>query len=339
MKILRPWIHSAAVDGAFILAPAWVITALAIALRPLFADPTPMGTWSWGLLIVGFDVAHVYTTVFRTYFDRRERAAHGELLWLVPLFCWVGATVVYAVSPAAFWTAVAYLAVFHFIRQQYGLTMLYATTAERRDSTQRRWDTLMIHAATLYPLIYWHARLPRAFNWFMEGDFLPLPAAVAPVAAILYGMILVGYAAHACRTARRHGVNLPKLLLIGGTALSWFTGIVAFNADLAFTATNVVAHAVPYFALVWIYSSNREQRGRVRRPFFTPAKLPLYLLIVVALAYVEEGFWDGFVWREHGTLFAVFAELPHLSAGPWLGIVAPLLILPQLTQGLMPLAP
>jgi multisubunit Na+/H+ antiporter MnhB subunit len=332
MTLLRPWIHSAPVDGTFILAPAWVIAALVVAFPGFFAGHTPMGDWSWGLLVIGLDVAHVYTTLFRTYFDRRERREHGPLLLLVPLFCWIGATMLHSVSAAAFWTVLAYLAVFHFIRQQYGLMMLYTTPAERQNRVQRRLDVAMIYAATLYPLIYWHAHLPRAFVWFVEGDFLPLPAWAAQAAGGLFGLILLAYVAHELRPRRDANHNLPKLLLLGGTAVSWYTGIVAFDADLAFTATNVVAHAVPYFALVWIYSANRERRAHVRRPFFRPAWVPVYVAIVVAFAYLEEGLWDGFVWREHGSLFEAFAGLPSLGAGPWIGVVAPLLILPQLTH-------
>src|SRR5579863_3521895 len=103
MPIARPWIYSAAVDGALILAPAWLITAAVVTFPAVFAHGTGLSDGVWLLLIVGFDVAHVYSTLFRTYFDRRERAAHGNLLLLVPLFCWIAASMLYALSPAAFW--------------------------------------------------------------------------------------------------------------------------------------------------------------------------------------------------------------------------------------------
>lgn len=333
MRIVTPWIDTATVDGAFILGPAWLITAAVLALSQIFASPAPISDAAWLLLIVCLDVAHVYSTLFRTYFDARERSAHGALLTLVPLSCWAVATVVYAVSAAAFWTVFAYAAVFHFIRQQYGLMKLYTTPEERANPSQRLLDELAVYAATLYPLIYWHAHLPRAFVWFIEGDFLPLPESSSTVAGLLYTLIIFAYAAHELwRYRRGRPLNLPKQLLLLGTAASWYTGIVAFNADLAFTATNVIAHAVPYFALVWIYGSNRERRVRTEARLFRARYLPIFALLLLALAYTEEGLWDGFLWRDHNGLFGAFAQLPSLAGGPWLSLAVPLLMLPQLTH-------
>ena len=65
-----------------------------------------------------------------------------------------------------FWRCLAYLAAFHFVRQQYGFMMLYG-----RRERQRRWiDQAAIYAATLYPLAWWHLH-PRHFDWFIAGDF------------------------------------------------------------------------------------------------------------------------------------------------------------------------
>jgi hypothetical protein len=336
MRIARPWIYSAAVDGALILAPAWLITAIVVAFPRIFAGAERLSGPAWLLLIVGFDVAHVYSTLFRTYFDARERAAHGALLMLVPLLCWIGATMLYAFSAAAFWSVLAYFAVFHFVRQQYGLVMLYATPAERENPLQKRLDAAIIYSATVYPLIYWQSHLPRAFVWFVDGDFLSMPPAAARISGFVYAALAVFYMLHELwHAARGRPLNLPKQALIFGTAASWYTGIVAFNADLAFTATNVLAHAIPYFALVWIYGHNRELRSHARRPFFTVRYIPILFIMLAAFAYVEEGMWDGFVWREHGSLFPGFSSLPSLSDGPWLAFAVPVLILPQLTHYVM----
>ena len=56
------------------------------------------------------------------------------------------------------------------------------------------------------------------------------------------------------------------------------------------------------------------------------------MAVLFGLAYLEEGFWDGFVWREHGGLFGVFATLPSLGSSDALIWLAPLLALPQATH-------
>ncbi len=332
MRVALPWVRSAGFDASLILAPGFLIAACVVGWPSAFRSAGPIGPASWLLLVVGFDVAHVYATLYRTYLDLRERAAHGALLVLVPLFCWLGATAVHALSPALFWTLLAYTAVFHFVRQQYGLMMLYSLPADRATRARRWLDGAMIAAATGYPLVYWHTHLPRSFVWFIDGDFIPLPAAVEPAARLAYAAIAVAYlASQSYRLARGEPLNVPRQAVVLGTALSWFVGIVAYDGDLAFTATNVIAHAVPYMALVWAYGENREQLRRARLRLFRAALAPVLLATLVALAYLEEGLWDGFVWREHPTLFAAFRSLPAL-AGPWLNLAVPFLILPQLTH-------
>ena len=44
-----------------------------------------------------------------------------------------------------------------------------------------------MYASTLYPLIWWHAHLPRGFAWMRDGDFVAgLPAWTVDVAAGIY---------------------------------------------------------------------------------------------------------------------------------------------------------
>ena len=133
---------------------------------------------------------------------------------------------------------------------------------------------------------------------------------------------------------RQRSINIPKNLLLLGTALSWFVGIVVFNNDLAFTALNVVAHGVPYMALIWIYCRNHavtNPRLPLRR-LFTKQTAPLFVLALMGLAYIEEGLWDGFTWHEHPRLFAGFQYLPHLDDPVLLALTIPLLALPQSTH-------
>ncbi|MEO0336153.1 MAG: hypothetical protein AAF202_07155, partial [Pseudomonadota bacterium] len=54
--------------------------------------------------------------------------------------------------------------------------------------------------------------------------------------------------------------------------------------------------------------------------------------LLLGLAYVEEGFWDAFVWREHETVFPAFQSLPFLTDEVLKSAAVALLILPQLTH-------
>jgi hypothetical protein len=337
----QPWIYSARVDGVFILAPALVVTALALLFRGSLAAAS-VQPWMWGVLIIGVDVAHVYSTLYRTYADPAEFNARRTLYTLVPLLCWIGGTLLYCMGPLVFWRAIAYLAVFHFVRQQYGFMMIYARGERGHPPLHRALDQAVIYLATLYPLIYWHTHLPRQFEWFIAGDFVSLPFPALNSAALAVYIVCLGlYAAKEARAwLREKTFNIPKNVLLAGTALSWWTGIVLFNNDLAFTAANVIAHGIPYMALIWIYGRNQGEIEPGKkllnlvsfRKFFSAAALPLFAGLMILFAYCEEGLWDGMVWAEHRGLFRPFAALPAIDDKMTLAWLVPLLALPQLTH-------
>lgn len=334
-----PWIHSRWLDGAFILAPPFFAVAFVLAFRDAFGDDSGVPLWAWVVFILAIDVAHVYSTLYRTYFDPVEFNARRTLYTVVPLLAWVGGALLYAAGPAVFWRVLAYIAVFHFVRQQYGFMVLYAR--RERSVTLHRWiDRSVIYLATIYPLVYWHTH-PRQFHWFIEGDFFTLPAAVhAPVLAA-YLLSLAAYAIKEAAAYRASGhVNWPKQYVVIGTAGAWYVGIVLLNGDMAFTVTNVVSHGIPYLALIWIYGRRQAQVTPARRLFgglrssyvFSVPFLPVFIGLLLLFAYVEEGLWHGLVWREHLSAFVGFADLPKLEDSAALALVVSLLAVPQLTH-------
>src|ERR1044072_5177344 len=76
--------------------------------------------WAWVPAVLLVDVAHVYATAFRVYFDREELKRRPSLYVLAPSIALAVSVALYSESAALFWRALAYLAVFHFVRQQYG---------------------------------------------------------------------------------------------------------------------------------------------------------------------------------------------------------------------------
>src|SRR4051812_5907100 len=255
----QPWIQSASVDTAFILAPAMLATLVAVAISASGHAASGVSLWPWAILVIGIDVAHVYSTIFRTYLDPVERQALSGWLIATPLAAWVLGVLLYFTSTAAFWSVLAYTAVFHFVRQQYGFLMLYSRGERELPAWSHGIDTVTIYGATLFPLLYWHTHLPRPFVWFIDGDFVGLPQVVWSVAWPFYVAIMLGYCIkESFLMARYRAVNIPRNALIFGTVASWFVGIVVASGDLVFTLTNVVAHGIPYVALTFIFARRRD---------------------------------------------------------------------------------
>ena len=329
----QPWIRSARYDGWLVLAPPFLALLVVMLLPPPFRATAQMPLVAWVGLVVFIDVAHVYSTLFRTYFDPARRRQQRQLLWLVPLGCYLAGVALHYAGGLVFWRVLAYLAVFHFVRQQYGFLRLYAR--HEPSSTGRRLDAVVIYAATIYPLLYWHLSPGRNFNWFVDGDFVQYDwPAGRVVTTVLYVGLLLLYAGKEIRQGWRTGAfNLPRNLLILGTAGSWYFGIVYFNGDLAFTLLNVVAHGIPYLALVWLSSQpTPDEPARNRRWWTGKYGGVVFLGLLFLLAFLEEGTWDGLVWREHGAVFGWFQHLPAIHDPRLLTLLVPLLALPQATH-------
>lgn len=339
-----PWLHSPSFDLLFFLSPLYLSSMIVLASAPHLGT-YQISPWLWLLLVVGIDVTHVYATLYRTYFDRSILARAPTLLIGIPLASFFAAMMLYSIKPMVFWRALAYLAVFHFIRQQYGFVRLYG----RHDLGlftsvwPRRLENATVYASMLYPLAYWHTKEARNYSWLIEGDFvLTMPPWLERASWVLYMALLVIYATLTLADylwRRRH--NAPKLLFVIGTALSWYVGIVAFNNDFAFTVTNVISHGIPYLALIWLVKNRELQTMRPPHPsqllhkLLKPRWLLGFIAIPLGLAYGEEYLWDGLLWTEHQTLFPFSDKLPNLADSHLLLWIVPFLALPQMTHYLL----
>lgn len=324
----RGWLVSPAFDLGLMLGPGAAAVALALALPDAALPP-----WGYVAFVLGVDVAHVYASLYRTYLDPDTRARRRPLLLGAPLAATLACCALYGLAAPLFWTALAYLAVFHFVKQQVGVAALYRVREglPTRDAAARV-ERALIYGVTLSPILWWHAHLPRAFDWFLPGDFLvglpPWVAAAAIAGTAALALLHLGLRLRSRRPAP------GRDLWVGLTALVWFTGMVLCDGDLAFTATNVVNHGVPYLALV-AWTTHRQWRLTGRGPavaaWFQPAGALRYLAPLLLLAFLEEGLWDGLVWHDHPWLFGAWDTPPALLAA----LAVPLLSVPQVTHYLL----
>lgn len=328
------WLFSPTVDLCTFLGSA--LLALGLLVVGHFAGwlqgDTPEFLWIAAILMI--DVAHVYATGFRVYFDPVELRRRPWLYGLAPLLAFAVGAALYSESHVWFWRVLAYLAVFHFVRQQYGWVALYRAKAGER-STWGLWiDRLAIYLATLYPLVYWHSHLPRQFWWFLEGDFAALPGFIETVLCPIYwGAICLYFGKTLYRALQERHFNPGKDVVVVTTAVCWYLGIVTFNSDYAFTVTNVIIHGIPYMVLVYWYrweradshgesqdSSQQTTRSRLRH-------IAAFLGIVWMLAYFEELLWDTGIWHDRDWLFGTSWSLDE-----WSYLLVPLLAVPQITH-------
>lgn len=298
--------------------------------------------WSWVCAVLLVDVAHVWSTGFRTYFDPNEVKKRPGLYIGTPLLSWIGGVLLYSFSSGVFWSGMAYLAVWHFIRQQYGWVVLYRRRCGEIDRTSHWIDSATIYLATLFPLAHWHAHLPRKFWWFVANDFRNVPGeALASLVPVLGAAFAISQVVYWCRSVGKWfngSANPGKDMIVLTTTFCWYVGIVALNSDYAFTVTNVLIHGVPYMALVYCWQKqhnpqpvsavsnpNEHWIGRWARK--TSSHWIPFIVTLWALAYCEEMFWDRAVWHERGWLFG-----SPWDASDFQTLLVPLLAVPQISH-------
>ncbi len=325
------WLWGRSTDLAVFGGAAALALGVA-ALAPVLAPGGEVPTWAWFVFVLGLDVAHVWTTVFRTYLDGDELRRRRSLYLGLPLGCYLAGVLLYHVSALTFWRVLAYVAVFHFVRQQVGWVAIYRARAGEREPAEKWLDDAVVYAATGWPLLYWHANLPRRFAWLVPGDFVAsrlVEPLVTPF-GVAYVLLLAGYLARALVRARQGRPNPGRDLVVLTTAVTWFVGIVVANDDFVFTVTNVTVHAVPYVALLWLYSRERaRERPRSIVARVVRGGLPAFCTVALALAFVEELGWERLVWHDRPGWFGGEERVEPFLSQAALAFVVPLLALPQ----------
>jgi hypothetical protein len=321
------WLFSRNIDLSVFLGSAAVsLLLLAVGWRlGILNSDSPEWTWVSAVLLI--DVAHVWSTSFRVYFDKEEFKRRAALYLMVPVAGYAVGVALYSEGALTFWRVLALIAVFHFVRQQYGWVALYRRKLGETGRLSWWIDASAVYLATVYPLVFWMTSLPRNFVWFIENDFPALPSLIAKILFPIYLLALAAYFAKSIYLYFTKGfANIGKDIVVATTAICWYVGIVVFNSDYAFTVTNVIIHGVPYFALIYFYTKmRRESTGRVYRTL--SHNWLIFFATLWALAYIEELFWHRGVWHEKQWLFGADWDIET-----WKQYYVPLLAVPQLTH-------
>ncbi|MEM9857714.1 MAG: hypothetical protein AAF843_10170 [Bacteroidota bacterium] len=339
------WLFNKSTDIWLLGLPVWLCW-LSCFLVPESWHDQDIPLWFWVIIIVGIDVSHVWSTIFRTYLDKDEFQRHRTLLIVAPIIAVASFFTAALISINVFWTVLAYLALYHFIKQQYGFMRLYQARYGKLDVKKRISDKSVIYMGMLYPVFYWHLNNQRKFSWFVEGDFFninELTSSVTPfipyinaVGTTLYLLVLIYWLIQEVIIHKKQNLTFPigKVLWIVTTALNWFLGIVYFNSDFAFSLTNVVAHGIPYMALMFFYVERKKQNKKAIPLGSIATHVIFMLLVVLLLAFGEEYLWDMFVYRENEGLFAGWFDYPFGQVTSYVATALALaaLSVPQVTH-------
>ena len=328
----QPWIDNAKTDFWAILAPPFLVLFIVFVFQEkLMEIQEEYSFFTWLFLIVFVDVAHVYSTLFKTYFVKEEFKRRKLLYLGVPAISLVLGILLFQFGSLTFWSVLALVAVFHFIRQQYGFMRIYSRFEPK--GFGKKLDGLIIYSATIYPMIFWFFT-PRKFTWFVENEFnwmQNLPNLLPVFTGIYLFIVLVYLVKTVYEIIQFKTFNIPKNAVIIGTFLSWYFGIVYFNSDLIFTFLNVISHGIPYISLIYIREIKQKDRNYLKNlsVYQSSFGILLFVLILFSIAFFEEFLWEILVWKENISVSNI-----SLSEN-WQMLLVPLLTVPQLTHYLL----
>lgn len=323
------WLFSKKIDLWFLTLPV-VLTWVFCFLMPTEFHLIKIPLWVWVIFILGIDVSHVWSTIWRTYFDKQEFKAHKKLLIFAPIIAFISIFLLTQISTFFFWRILAYIALFHFIKQQYGFFALYRAKFGHFIPHKIFKDNFTIYFSMLYPIFYWHLNGNRLFNWFINGDFITINDFLANIgitpnmlfyfniiANTIYWCVLIGWTIEEFLLSRKHNLPLAygKIIWLISTGINWYLGIVYFNSDIAFSVTNVVAHGIPYCVLIFIYVNKKKEYVSDSSMNVQKWIIRIFLMlgVVFLFAFFEEYCWDMFINQERQLFFTNILSYPFAS--------------------------
>eukprot|EP01062_Namystynia_karyoxenos_P083302 TRINITY_DN9567_c0_g1_i1.p1 TRINITY_DN9567_c0_g1~~TRINITY_DN9567_c0_g1_i1.p1 ORF type:complete len:370 (+),score=115.56 TRINITY_DN9567_c0_g1_i1:74-1183(+) len=299
------WIFSP--EGDFVAHTLPILAG--VALAPFFwryVGPDELPLWGYCIVVVFCDVGHVWTTLYRCYMDTAENRRRWVLYNVSPALIFaVTFAVHFWVSEAVCWTVIGYLAIFHFVRQQWGFLCLYRARAH--DTSDARVDRVVHWIGAAGPILLWHADPYRRFDWFMRDDDFPvrLPEGTKPYTLALWAAALFLYGGWQCALLARGKCNVGKAVTMAYCWFTWAAGVLCPHKLLAVFFLNMF-HAAPSYMVTYYVCRNKwrteEPPGLAERFIkwsVAPGNWVWYLLFFVLIASVEEALWEALIWRDY----------------------------------------
>lgn len=326
----RPgWLFGPLPDLSLVLGP------LALACVAHFALPQDFGSplWAYVLFVVSFDVAHVWATGYLTYFDRAGFASRRRLLLAIPAITFVASLALHLHSNVLFWTAVAYVAIGHFIKQQIGFVMLYKGLARARHPIDDRLDKAAVWMGALGPLALWHADPGAAFEWFGADETFAIRLTEGQAHAAVAAMVVTQVTwvtRQVWLTAKGRSPNVPKVAWVVASWCSWWLGLRVASNFIVATAFINLFHGIPYTALVWWRCSRAsDARAAFIRRWAARSSWIAFYALLVGLALIEETLWERFVWQAYfPDLGLDLVSIGAVATSAWVALLS----LPQITH-------
>lgn len=273
----------------------------------------------WGWIIV--DGSHVYSSLLVTYGDKDMYRQLKTYMWGIPLVIMVTAfTLSYIGKAQYFYYLLAYSAMIHFIRQEFG----WMKIASKLDSSTPKWlyytDVCTSYSMTILPLL-WAIRDTVVAQWYRPGDVFGVPLVVAEWALkCFWPIVSVFLLANAYHTFKTKTFNSSKMLVFLNTLFGWYIAKTFTTNPYLAGWFFIFHHGLPYYFIVFKTERVSSQYNWVKS--IGKFKFPIMYLGCVLVFYL-------FLMAHSGNSFVYALKKSHPI---FFSLVYCISIMPQLTH-------
>jgi hypothetical protein len=245
------WLRSTSFDLTFVvgIAIASLLTGLYVVLNPsTFTAIFIINGW-----LLGYH--HVTSTYTRLVFDRDSIVENRFLLTWLPLI--VLATVVVASIAFGAWiltTVYLYWQWWHYTRQSYGVSRIYARKA---NIAPDRLTTAAVYGVPLWGILYRSYQAPDTFI-FSSLKVVPVPFWLVSIAGVC-AVVITG--AWLSRQIVRRSFATPLTLYICSHVTIFSFGYLLIDDITHGWLVLNVWHNAQYILTVWLFNNNRFRDG------------------------------------------------------------------------------
>jgi hypothetical protein len=273
------WILDSKIKDLLLIIFPGLITYLAFILLNVSNFSTGSSLLALMVLII-IDTGHVYTTAWRTYFNKEE-VLRTPLYKYVPIvifglfFTWHFAKIPYI------WNFVFYATIFHYIRQSYGILKWY----EKLNNSFHHFTGKVIYLSSIIPFAAMH--FSENFNpqYYSDGDFFLYPSPhLFNLCVLLQALLFVYWIYNEFKIKK---IELNRILFILGNALMYSTAFLGLLKPQLLLASFVMAHGLPYIYLMVV--SLKKTQPRFNWSF---TRLSTFMLVFALIFGAGEYFFE-----------------------------------------------
>ncbi len=243
---------------------------------------------------------HVISTYTRLCFDKQSFREHRFLVLWLPFIVLAGSLALgFGVGAWALATLYLYWQAFHYARQSYGVSRVYARKAGATLVEDERIAMWALYAVPLWGVLHRSAQAPETFLG-LELKVLPVPALLVDAVGIIAVALLIWWVVTRAMMLWRGTLPLAHTLFMLTHFAIFYTGYILIeNIDRGWLVLNIW-HNAQYILFVWIYNNNRFKDGvhpeaRFLSRLSQSQNLWLYLLVFFSISTVVYLLLSGYV--------------------------------------------